>query len=147
IWSEKLDRDVYLTFYDYSTLYEDWGEVIEFSNIGDTEQKHMNRLIAMLNNHTFQDVEIPIDLDPTLGYGPGEFEDTDLQELYDGYVLVVDLAVALQAGITIENSISTDYTYYKGLADPLHVFLTTLYGNLLVSSDNHLLVFTTLSEL
>ena len=41
ILAEKLARDV------YTTLSVDYGEVVEFSNIGDSEQKHMDRLLNM----------------------------------------------------------------------------------------------------
>jgi len=74
---EKLARDVYTYAFD---LY---GEVI-FDNISNSEQKHMNLVLTVLDKYGISD--------PAEGLGMGDFSNPIIQDLYDQLILRCELS-------------------------------------------------------
>ena len=66
---KKLAHDVYITF------YKPWGTAI-FSNISKSEQRHADKVLALLNTYCIDD--------PVQEFGL--FSNPDLQALYDSLV-------------------------------------------------------------
>ena len=64
---EKLARDVYIE------MFEQWDAVI-FTNIVDSEQKHMDTMKKMIDKYGLPDPVLP---------GLGQFYNQDLQQKYD----------------------------------------------------------------
>jgi hypothetical protein len=122
---EKLARDVYLYLYDI------WGAVI-FDNIANSEQTHMNAIKILLDRYG-----IP---DPAAGKGPGEFFNSEIQELYDDLIeRSISLIEALKVGVLIEETDIDDLN--AGLASTIRKDIKTVYSNLLQGSKNHLKAF------
>ena len=124
---EKLAHDVYIA------LYERWGLNV-FQNIASSEQTHTNSVQLMLDSYGIAD--------PTIGLEAGQFNNTDLQALYDQLVAQgsQSLADALKVGAAIEEIDILDLMdtiEHTGQADILRV-----YENLLKGSYNHLRAFT-----
>lgn len=120
---EKLARDVYIT------LYKTWKIKI-FSNIANSEQRHMNAVALLLNKY-----EIPL---PTDNDKVGFFSNTELQKLYNELVsrgenTPVD---AVHVGATIEDLDIFDLKRYLSQADNSDI--RTVYQNLMRGSRNHL---------
>jgi len=119
---EKLARDVYIE------MYEMWGAVI-FSNIVDSEQKHMDTMEKMVDKYGLTDPVLP---------GLGQFTNEDLQEKY--YELV-NIGVAsyvdgLYVGATIEEIDMVDIQHAIDVTS--HLDITNAYQNLLEGSKDHL---------
>jgi hypothetical protein len=99
---EKLARDVYLA------LKEKWGLAV-FSNIAESEQQHMDKVLYLLGKYELQD--------PALG--PGYFTDEVLQDLYNDLLAkgILSLIDALEVGVIIEMADIEDIKYYINLID------------------------------
>lgn len=125
---EKLARDVYL----YS--YNKYGQQI-FKNISDSESKHMNSVLELLNKYNIED---PV-LDEV-----GKFKDEHLQEIYDALIekSEVSLIEALLVGNTIEDLDIYDISKNEERTDR-EDFLT-VYNSLKCGSRNHLRSFNSL---
>jgi hypothetical protein len=123
---EKLARDVYT--YAYNKY-----QATVFSDISQSEQKHMDAVLKMLNKYS-----VP---DPALAQA-GVFVNQDLQLVYNNLILQADISLveALKAGATIEdldiNDID-DFTVNTSKQDLLKV-----YSNLNCGSKNHIRSFT-----
>lgn len=123
---EKLARDVYLS------LYDQWGLPV-FQNIAGAEQRHTDRIKALLNTYQLTD--------PVSNDSRGVFENPELQTLYNqliakGMQSAVD---ALEVGALIEE------TDIKDLQDAIARSnvgqLDQVYANLMRGSRNHLRAF------
>ena len=123
---EKLARDVYLYSYDKYQL-------MIFDNISQSEQRHMNSMLNLLNKYVIPD---------SASTEIGVFNNADLQKLYNSLTKQADVSSveALKAGATIEdldiNDIN-DFTVNTTKPDLLNV-----YGNLNCGSKNHIRAFT-----
>lgn len=126
IEEEKLARDVYLT------LYEEM-DFRMFSNIARSEQVHMNAIRTLLKRYGVED--------PTIGNELGEFNNADLQELYDDLVDTGSrsLADALLVGGLIEEIDILDLE--ERLSETDNVDILRVYNNLLRGSENHMRAF------
>lgn len=124
---EKLARDVY----DY--MYAKYGLNI-FKNISRSEQKHMDKLLALINKYNLQD---PIALSPE----PGKFGNTDLQVLYDALIAKGDVSLeeALVVGATIEDVDIFDLD--NAIDKTNNTDLLDAYANLNCGSRNHMRAF------
>lgn len=121
---EKLARDVYIT------LYAAW-EKRTFNNISQSEQRHMEAMLGLLNTYGLAD--------PALGFG--EFANEELQALYDSLVAtgMTSLLDALKVGALIEEVDIEDIVVAMGDTDKADILM--VYGNLLAGSENHLQAF------
>ncbi|NJE04886.1 DUF2202 domain-containing protein [Thermococcus sp. M36] len=123
---EKLAHDV------YTKLYEKWGLQI-FSNIARSETTHVESVRLLLRKYNLTD--------PTENAGIGEFQNKELQALYDqliemGMKSEID---ALKVGAIIEE---TDIRDLQGwLAQTNKIDIITVYENLMMGSRNHLRAF------
>ncbi len=122
----KLARDVY-TF-----LYTKWNLQI-FTNIGESEQRHMDAVFQLLTKYNLPD--------PVGSNNAGKFSNTRLQELYNQLTVQgsISLADALKVGATIEDldifDLETALTTIKNQD------IRTVYENLNRASRNHLRAF------
>jgi len=127
IEEEKLARDV------YSYLNELWGDSI-FEKVAQAEQKHLDMMNALAQNYG---VETPTTIETR-----GEFSDSEMQDLYNGYIEKGknSLIDALEVGVTIEEK---DISELEGLTEDSQnpQDLTNIYQNLLKGSYNHLKAF------
>jgi len=117
---EKLARDVYIT------MYAEWGVVV-FDNISQSEQKHMDSMLGLLDIYGLDD--------PALGFG--KFADEELQGLFDTLIasgLKSELD-ALMVGALIEEVDMEDIVLAMERTDETDIL--TVYGNLLAGSENH----------
>ena len=123
---EKLARDVYLQ------LAELWGMNI-FSNITRSEDTHMDAVLTLIDMKGLAD--------PVLGMEVGEFQDQELQTLYNELVArgSESLADALLVGAAIEEIDILDLQ--KFLAETEDESISEVYQNLLKGSINHLQSF------
>ncbi len=124
---EKLARDV------YQMLYEQWNLSI-FSNISQSEQRHMDAVKELLDKYNLTD--------PVNDSSVGIFTAPELQELYTalmekGSSSLID---ALQVGATIEDLDIKDLYELLGQADNTDIKI--VYQNLVKGSRNHLRAFT-----
>lgn len=119
---EKLARDVYIEMFDT------WDAVI-FSNIVDSEQKHMDTMKKMIDKYGLPDPVLP---------GLGQFTNEDLQEKYDELVQVgsVSYVDGLYVGATIEEIDMVDIQHAIDVTS--HLDIVNAYQNLLEGSKNHL---------
>jgi len=123
---EKLARDVYLFSYDK------YQESI-FDNIAQSEQKHMNSVLNLMNKYGIPDSASTV---------IGVFNNPDLQALYITLTIQSDISLieALKVGATIEdldiNNID-DFINNTTKSDLLNV-----YDNLTCGSKNHIRAFT-----
>ena len=124
---EKLARDVYLT------LYEMWKMPI-FQNIAESESTHMAAVLTLLERYGLED--------PSAGNPVGEFENPELQALYDELVNQggQSLADALKVGAAIEEIDILDLEEFLGQAPTSDI--VQVYESLLRGSQNHLRSFT-----
>ena len=123
---EKLARDVYLYSYDKYQL-------MIFDNISQSEQRHMNSVLNLLNKYGIPDpasTEI------------GVFNNPDLQKLYNILTKQADISSveALKAGATIEDLDINDIDDFT--ANTTKPDLLNVYGNLNCGSKNHIRAFT-----
>lgn len=128
---EKLARDV------YSRLYEIWGTNI-FGNITSSEENHMASMKSLIDEYDL--------VDPARDMDTGQFENKELQDLYDrlvekGRQSELD---ALEVGAAIEEIDIIDLEEY--LAATERPDIVTVYENLLKGSRNHLRSFVSVIE-
>lgn len=123
---EKLAHDVYIY------LYDRWGLNV-FQNIADSEQTHTNTILALLNQYGIAD--------PAEGLDIGQFNNPDLQELYNQLVQQgsASLAEAIKVGAAIEEIDILDLQETITHTNQANILLA--YENLLQGSYNHLQAF------
>jgi hypothetical protein len=125
---EKLARDVYLTLYDV------WEAPI-FANISESEQRHMDALLRLIEKYELDD--------PVTSDGLGDFTDQKFAQLYEYLVEQGQegYCEALQVGIFIEVLDIEDIDV--ALSDPEVVAkdVIRVFTNLLSGSENHLDAF------
>ncbi len=123
---EKLARDV------YQVLHDKWGLQV-FSNIAQSEQRHMNAIKAVLDKYNM--------VDPVTDFSVGAFTDPELQTLYNSLVAQGEqsLVEALKVGATIEDLDIKDL--YDFLEKTDNTDIKTVYQNLVKGSRNHLRSF------
>lgn len=123
---EKLAHDVYVE------LYEKWGLRV-FDSIARSEQQHTDAVLNLLVRYGISD--------PAAGNGPGEFNNADLQALYDQLVVQgsQSVAEALKVGAAIEEIDILDLQ--ESLAETNQADIKRVYNNLLAGSENHLRAF------
>ena len=129
---EKLARDVYLFSYD---LYQD--DV--FLNISNAEQKHMDKMLQLLDAY---------DLPDPASSERGVFNNVELQTLYNQLISQSDssLIEALKVGATIEDVDIFDIRAFINRAERKDILNT--YDKLDCGSENHMRAFSSrLSEL
>jgi hypothetical protein len=123
---EKLARDVYINMY---ALY---GKTI-FSNIIESEQRHMDAVKGLLDRYHLDD--------PAAGNGVGVFTDSHIQDLY--YELcakgALSLIHALEVGVIIEELDISDLDKLLTTASKRDII--RVYENLREGSYNHLAAF------
>jgi len=123
---EKLARDV------YRVLFDQWGNRV-FTNISDSEQRHMNSMEKQLNIY-----HLP---DPVVDDYTGVFTNTDLAGLF---VSLTDrgresLEQALHVGALIEELDMQDLQ--NAIDESTHAGLVAAYEELIRGSRNHLRAF------
>ncbi len=123
---EKVARDVYAVF---SGMWQ----VQVFGNITQSEQTHMDAILTLLDWYNLPD--------PAAGLAFGEFDNPDLQNLYNvlvdyGSTSVID---ALFVGCVIEEVDIIDLIHNLDETD--HADIEIVYNNLLRGSENHLRAF------
>jgi hypothetical protein len=123
---EKLARDV------YQVLYEEWDQQI-FTNIADSEQTHMDAMLTLLNRYDIDD--------PVAGNAAGEFDNPELQDLYDQLVDLgsQSLVDALRVGTAIEEIDIRDLV--EAIDETDHADIERVYQSLKRGSENHLRAF------
>lgn len=128
---EKLARDVYLT------MFEEWDFRI-FENIARSEQTHMEAIRTLLDRY---DVD-----DPSAGMAVGEFNNDELQDLYNGLVATgsESLADALLVGGDIEEIDILDLEERIEGTDKADII--QVYDRLLSGSENHQRAFVSTYE-
>jgi hypothetical protein len=123
---EKLAHDVYIRMDQF------WNQRV-FSNIAQSEQRHMDAMLNMLKLY-----DLP---DPAAGKGIGEFTNPSLQALYDDLVADGSESVldAYYVGALIEETDIRDIDIAIGNTNEQPLIDT--YSNLLAGSRNHLRAF------
>lgn len=123
---EKLARDV------YTALYEIWKMNV-FQNIAASEQSHMESIGYLLERY---DLDDPVGTDI-----PGEFENQELQQLYDRLVEQgsESLRDAFTVGATVEDLDIKDLAELRHETD--NEDIQVVYQNLEKGSRNHLRSF------
>lgn len=118
---EKLARDVYLL------MYELWGAAI-FSQIAESEQKHMDSMLKKLDKYGLPDPALTV----------GDFTNQILQSKYDELTETGNdsYVAGLDVGATIEEIDMLDIQYAINVTT--HVDVVTSYEKLLEGSKNHL---------
>jgi hypothetical protein len=124
---EKLAHDVYVQ------LHELWGQPT-FSNIAKSEQTHADAIETLLVRYGVAD--------PTVGKAAGEFNNANLQALYNTSVAQggQSLSAALRVGAAIEEIDILDLQVRIAQTDKADIKL--VYESLLKGSENHLRSFT-----
>ncbi len=128
---EKLARDV------YSYSYKKY-QLIIFDNISQSEQRHMNSVLNLMNKYGIPD---------SASTEIGVFNNPDLQKLYDSLTKQADISSveALKAGATIEDLDINDIDNFT--ANTSKPDLLNVYGNLNCGSKNHIRAFTNQLEI
>lgn len=123
---EKLARDV------YDELFSMWGKNI-FSNIAGSEQTHTDAVKDLLDRYNITD--------PNEGLSPGEYQNEELQKLYDELVGLGrgSELEALQVGAIVEDLDIFDLQRLLNQTDREDIIL--VYENLMRGSRNHLRSF------
>ena len=131
VQEEKMARDLYLEF------AEEYG-ARQFTNIARSEQKHMDAVRVLLDRYGIAD--------PTQGDAIGEFDNAQIQALYDDLYAkgMESLAKAAKVGITVEKVDIADINVM--LADKPAADITTVLKNLKAGSSNHLGAFRMLRD-
>jgi hypothetical protein len=122
---EKLARDVYMYAYNkYQTTI--------FNDISQSEQKHMDAVLKMLNKYGVPD---------SASAQVGVFNNQDLQLLYNNLTAHVDISLidALKVGATIEDLDINDIDDF--IVNTTKQDLLKIYGNLTCGSKNHIRSF------
>lgn len=127
---EKLARDVYINF---SVLYS----LPVFNNISKSEQRHMDRVLCLLNHYNIED---------PASEEIGIFSNPDLQELYNNLVEQgsESLIAALTVGATIEDV--DIYDLEESLAQTENEAIITIFEHLKCGSSNHMRAFSRLLD-
>jgi hypothetical protein len=122
---EKLARDV------YTVMYQSWGAAI-FSNIAESEQRHMDALKSLLDKYGLTD---------PASSEVGVFVDPELQDLYDDLISRGERSLldAVMVGALIEEVDIEDLQ--SAIQGTSRIELQAVYGNLLDGSINHLKAF------
>lgn len=121
---EKLARDV------YDAMFAKWNLQI-FDNISNSEQTHMDAVLALLDRHDVTD--------PAAGMAAGEFTNPDLQALYDNLIAQGSTSAtdALEVGVAIEElDIADLQARQTTTAD-----IALVYDHLETGSEHHLEAF------
>jgi hypothetical protein len=124
---EKLARDV------YDNLYVAWSAP-SFNNISESEQSHMDAILALINKYEL--------VDPAAGIASGKFVNTDLQALYDDLIMqgLISRADGFKVGAAIEEIDIVDLQ--RELATNIdNNDITLVFENLMKGSRNHLRSF------
>lgn len=123
---EKLARDVYTHLYDKYNYFV-------FNNIAQSEQRHMDILLTLLNNNNIPD---------PASSEYGKFNNKDLQKLYNQLIAQGDqsLTEALKVGATIEDVDIKDLMAYK--AETQNPVILDALESLTCGSRNHMRAFT-----
>ncbi len=123
---EKLAHDVYVY------LYGQWGLPV-FNNIASSESTHTTSVLSLLTRYGIAD--------PAAGLAEGQFQNADLQALYDSLTEQgsLSLAEALKVGAAIEEIDIRDLQ--DTLAHTSQADVQWMYENLLSGSSNHLRAF------
>jgi len=125
---EKLARDVYLKLYE---VYE----MQVFNNISNSEQRHMDRVLCLLNHYNIED---------PASDEAGVFSDNDLQELYTSLVELgtTSNVNALTVGATIED---VDIFDLEGsIGQTSNEAIINIFEHLKCGSENHMRAFSRL---
>lgn len=135
IWmreEEKLARDVYLA------MYARYGTRV-FSNIIESEQRHMDVVKRLLDKYGIDD--------PSSGKEPGEFTNPAFTAFYADCVARggQSLAEAYNVGVSVEKADIADLQA-QFLIEGLNVDIKRVYTNLLAASMQHLRAFQTQIE-
>ncbi|MGV6862416.1 MAG: DUF2202 domain-containing protein [Putridiphycobacter sp.] len=127
---EKLARDVYLYAYGI------YNESI-FLNISNSEQKHMDNTLSLLNKYDLPDPATSV---------AGEFTNSELQTLYDDLTAQVDISLtdAYVVGATIEDLDIHDIEGNIERTDKSDIL--NVYEKLQCGSRNHMRSFTAALE-
>ena len=128
---EKLARDVYLT------LYNKTGLPI-FENIARSEQTHMDMVLELIKKYNLTD--------PVAGMGVGEFNSTEMKELYEKLVAQGSESdvEALKVGALIEEIDIKDLDEWLKHVDNQDI--KAVFESLRNGSENHLRAFTRLLQ-
>jgi hypothetical protein len=123
---EKLARDVYLFSYNKY-------QISIFNSISQSEQKHMNSILSLLNKYGIPDpasIEI------------GVFVNQDLQTLYNNLTAQSDISSleAIKVGATIEDLDISDIDHFT--VNTTKSDLLSVYDNLTCGSKNHIRNYT-----
>ena len=123
---EKLARDVYLT------LFEQWS-IQAFSNIAQSEQSHMDSMLAMIEEFDLED--------PVVDDSVGAFTDPSLRQAYEDLIAKGSTSAldALLVGGYIEELDIRDLR--EAMAETDQSVLHDTYDRLLNASYNHLRAF------
>ena len=127
---EKLARDVYITLSSQYSLKV-------FSNISNSEQKHMDQVLCLLDHYNIED---------PASEEIGVFSNPDLQELYDNLVDQgsESLIAALTVGATIEDVDIYDLDEFIGQTE--NEAIITIFEHLRCGSTNHMRAFSRLLD-
>jgi len=119
---EKLARDVYLYAFDKYALDIS-------NNISQSEQKHMDKILFLLNRY---------DLADPASTTRGVFNNAELQTLYNDLTTQVDISEleALKVGATIEDLDIKDIEVFENRTD--HNDIIDVYSKLKCGSRNHM---------
>jgi hypothetical protein len=128
---EKLAHDLYVA------LGEQY-DARQFDNIARAETKHLDAVRVLLDRYDLDD--------PTLSMSPGEYDNDDLQALYDELLASgsSSLADAAEAGITVETTDIADLTAAIESTDAPDV--VQVLSSLRDGSQKHLAAFERLAE-
>lgn len=123
---EKLAHDV------YTALYSLWGANV-FYQISLSETTHTEAILALLTKYGIDD--------PAATTAPGEFEDPELQTLYNTLIVMgqVNLIEGLKVGALIEETDIHDINEKLAITDEADI--VKVYTSLLCGSGNHLRAF------
>jgi hypothetical protein len=123
---EKLARDVYLFSYNKY-------QISIFSSISQSEQKHMDSVLSLLNKYGIPDPASP---------QVGVFVNQDLQSLYNSLIVQSNISSieALKVGATIEDLDINDIDHF--IVNTTKSDLLSVYDNLTCGSKNHIRSFT-----
>ncbi len=123
---EKLARDVYLT------LFDKWNHQV-FSNIANSEQRHMDAVKSLIDKYGLTD--------PVVDNTVGVFTDPHMTELFNALVQKGSTSIvdALLVGATIEDLDIYDLNILLAQTD--NEDIQVIYQNLSRGSRNHMRAF------
>jgi len=126
---EKLAMDV------YNALGDIYTEETVFQNIADAEEQHLSSVESVMELYN-------VDMTSLDALAPGEFEDADLQALYDSLIESgsQSLEDALNVGVLVEETDIADLDTY--LSDVTNPDIVGVYNMIEDGSYSHLDAFT-----